>query len=59
MSDLIEVELTHKEVDLLFASLTQAHTRFTDLGNYKASTALAKMRDSLHRQIFTYGQLED
>lgn len=56
---MVEIELTHKEVELLMASLPQAQDRFTDHGDFKASTAVSKLRENLHRQIFTYGQMED
>lgn len=56
---MVEIELTHKEVELLMASLPQAQDRFTDRGDFKASTAVSKLRENLHRQIFTYGQMED
>ena len=56
---MVEVELTRKQVDLLMASLPQAQTKFTDDGDFKASTAVSKLREDLYRQIFTYGQMED
>lgn len=55
---MVEVELTHQQVDLLFASLKQAETKFTDDGNFKACKDLSKMYESLRRQIFTYGQVD-
>ncbi len=55
---MIEIELTKQQVDLLMASLPQAQLKFTDDGDFRASTAVAKLREALHRQIFTYGQME-
>jgi hypothetical protein len=59
MSQLIEVELTQKQVDLLFPALKQAESAYTDEGNFKACKALTEIYNSLHRQIYTYGQLEE
>lgn len=54
---MIEVELTKRQVDLLFPALKAAETAFTTAGNFKACKELTKLYASLQKQIFTYGQV--
>jgi hypothetical protein len=56
---MIEVELTPKQVDLLFPALKQAESAYTSAGNFKACKGLSDLYDTLHKQIYTYGQMED
>jgi hypothetical protein len=56
---MIEIELTKKQVDLLFPALKQAESAYTTAGNWKACKGLTDLYASLHTQIFTYGQLEE
>lgn len=56
---MIELELTEKQVDLLFPALKQAESAYTSMGNWKACKGLSDLYDTLHRQIYTYGQLEE
>jgi hypothetical protein len=56
---MIEVELTPKQVDLLFPALKRAESYYTAEGNYKACKGLSDLYDMLHKQIYTYGQMED
>jgi hypothetical protein len=53
----IEVELTEKQIDLLFPALKQAESAYTEAGNFKACKLLSEIYDSLHKQIYTYGQI--
>ena len=55
---MVEVELTREQVALLFSALKQAESGYTEAGLWKACKELTKLHDSLHRQIFTYGQVE-
>ena len=55
----VELTLTAKQVDLLFPALKQAESAYTQLGNYRACKGLSDLYDTLHKQIYTYGQLED
>jgi hypothetical protein len=55
----IEISLTPKQVDLLFPALKQAESAYTSQGNYKACKGLSDLYDTLHKQIYTYGQMED
>lgn len=54
---MVEVELTKEQVTLLFAALKQAESGYTESGAWKACKELGKLHESLHRQIFTFGQV--
>lgn len=56
---MIEVELTPKQVDLLFPAIKTAESAYTAQGKFKACKALAEIYATLHKQIYTYGQLEE
>jgi hypothetical protein len=56
---MIEVELTKQQVDLLMPALKAAETFYTEQGDFKVCKNLTKIYDSLYRQIFTYGQVEE
>jgi len=56
---MVEIELTPKQVDLLFPALKQAESAYTTQGNFKACKGLSDLYDTLHKQIYTYGQMED
>lgn len=56
---LVEVELTQKQVDLLLPALKQAEQAYTTLGMFKACKGLSDLYATLHKQIYTYGQLEE
>jgi hypothetical protein len=56
---MIEIELTQEQVTLLFASLKQAESAYTQAGAWKACKELNKLHQELHKQIFTYGQVEE
>jgi hypothetical protein len=58
MNELIEIELTPKQVDLLFPALKQAESVYTYERNWKACNAITQLYASLHRQIYTYGQID-
>lgn len=55
---MIEVELTEKQVGLLFPALKEAESVYTKEGNWKACNAITSLYTSLHTQIYTYGQME-
>lgn len=55
----IEIELTPKQVDLLFPALKTAESTYTQLGNWKACKGLSDLYDTIHKQIYTYGQVDD
>lgn len=57
--ELVEIGLTQKQVDLLFPALKQAESAYTTQGNFKACKGLSDLYDTLHKQIYTYGQLEE
>lgn len=56
---MIEVELTQKQVDMLFPALKKAESAYTQAGEWKACKGLSDLYATLHKQIFTYGQTED
>lgn len=56
---MVELELTPKQVDLLFPALKQAESAYTMAGNWKACKGLTDLYDTLHKQVYTYGQLEE
>jgi hypothetical protein len=56
---MIEVELTEKQVDLLFPALKKAESAYTQAGEWKACKELTKLYEELRKQIFTYGQLQE
>jgi hypothetical protein len=56
---MIEIELTQKQVTLLFASLKQAESAYTQAGAWKACKELNELHQELHKQIFTYGQVKE
>lgn len=56
---MIEVELTHKQINLLMPALKIAESAYTDEGHWKAAADVGKIFADLHRQIYTYGQMED
>lgn len=53
----IELHLTPKQVDLLFPALKQAESAYTNQGNYKVCKGLTELYNTLHTQIYTYGQI--
>lgn len=55
---MIEVELTQKQVDLLFPALKQAEIAYTTKGMFKACKGLSDLYATLHKQIYTYGQVD-
>jgi len=55
----IEVELTEKQVELIFPALKQAESAYTSQGNFKACKGLSDLYATLHKQRYTYGQMED
>lgn len=55
----IELSLTPKQVDLLFPALKQAESAYTQQGNYKACKGLTELYATLHKQVYTYGQIEE
>lgn len=56
---MIEVSLTEKQVDLLFPALKMAESAYTDAGKFKACKGLSDIYATLHKQIYTYGQVEE
>lgn len=56
---MIEIELTRKQVDLLFPALKQAESAYTTQGNWTACKNLMELYNSLRTQIFIYGQVEE
>jgi len=56
---MVEIELTQEQVKLLFPALKQAESAYTQAGQWKACKELDKLHRELHKQIFTYGQVED
>lgn len=56
---MIELELTPKQIDLLFPALKQAETAYTNQGNWKACKGLTELYDTLHTQVYTYGQVDE
>jgi hypothetical protein len=54
----IEIELTKEEIGLLFPALKQAESAYTERGDWKACKELDKIYNKLHKQVYTYGQLE-
>lgn len=56
---MIELELTEKQVDLLFPALKQAESAYTSQGNWKACKGLTALYDTLHTQVYTYGQVKE
>lgn len=59
MKSVIEVELTQKQVDMLFPALKKAESAYTQAGEWKACKGLSDLYATLHKQVFTYGQTED
>lgn len=55
---MITIDLTPRQVDLLFPALKQAESAYTNGQNWVATKELSKLYDSLHRQIYTFGQLD-
>ena len=56
---MVDVELSHKQVDFLFNALKMAESAYTQTGNWKASKTVSEIHRELHKQIFTYGQMEE
>ena len=56
---MIEVTLTEKQIELLFPALKTAETAYTTEGKFKACQELTKLYDTLHTQVYTYGQMEN
>lgn len=53
---MIDVSLTHKQVDFLFSALKMAESGYTEAGNFKACKTVSEIHGELHKQIYTYGQ---
>lgn len=56
---MVEFEIPQDRVLLLFAALKQAEIKFTDHYNFQAAKNVSKLHDSLYRQVFTYGQVDE
>lgn len=56
---MIEVEVTQTEMTLLMSSLKLAEVEFGNRQEWRAATAVSKLHQSLYRQVFTYGQMEE
>jgi hypothetical protein len=56
---MIEVELTEHQVAILFSAFKQAETLYVQEQKWKASNEVSKLHGELHKQIYTYGQLEE
>lgn len=56
---MVELTLTLKEIELLFPALKMAESGFTEAGNFKACKALTTLYAGLHKQVFTYGQVDE
>lgn len=54
---MVEVELTRKQVDLLFAALKEAETGFTTRGMFDVCEKLSVMYSSLHKQVFEFEEV--
>jgi hypothetical protein len=54
---MVEIELTQEQVKLLFPALKKAESAYTEAGEWKACKELTKIYNELHKQIFTYGQV--
>lgn len=57
-SNLVEVSLTQKQVDLLFPALKAAESQFTTDGKFAACEKLSVMYDTLRKQIYTYERVD-
>lgn len=55
---MIELSLTKKQVEMLFPALKMAESGFTEANNWKACKELSAMYANIHRQVFTYGQID-
>lgn len=55
---MVEVELSRKQVDLLFAALKEAESGFTTRGMFDVCKNLSVMYDSLRRQVFDFEEVE-
>jgi hypothetical protein len=56
---MVEIELTRQQVEMLFTSMKAAESAYTEAGQWKACKELDKLHRELHKQIFTYGQVEE
>jgi hypothetical protein len=55
---MIEIELTEQQVAILFPALKQAESIYTQEQEWRASKEVSKLHAELHKQIYTYGQVE-
>lgn len=53
----VELHLTPRQIDLLFPALKTAEIAYTTQGNFQACKELTKVYATLHKQVFTYGQI--
>jgi hypothetical protein len=51
---MVEVEMSQRQVDLMFATLKVAEAHFTTTGNFKVASELHKMHKELNKQMFNY-----
>lgn len=56
---MIDIEVSQTEIQLLMSSLKIAEVEFGNRQEWQASKAVSKLHQSLHRQVFTYGQMEE
>ncbi len=56
---MVDFWLTEKQVDLLFPALKVAESAYTDAGKFKACKGLSEIHAILHKQIYTYGQVDE
>lgn len=56
---MVQVDLTRKQVDLLFAALKEAESGFTSRGLFDVCQNLSVMYDSLRRQVFDFEEVTD
>lgn len=55
---MVDVELTRKQVDLMFAALKHAESKLTELGLFDACVAVSELHDSLFEQIHSFEKVE-
>lgn len=56
---MIEVELDRNQFAVLMNALKQAEGSFTSNRMYKGAKDVGKLWLDLHRQVFTFGQVEE
>ena len=56
---MVDVELSRKQVDLMFAALKHAESKMTELGLFDACIKVSELHSSLWEQIHSYEKVED